>query len=49
VKTTEVLIEHFVGGILIAAALFFVFWSFLQQPIEGGLSFMLDRLNRGPG
>ncbi|MBI1786760.1 MAG: hypothetical protein HYR60_04295 [Acidobacteria bacterium] len=33
-KTTEVLVEHFVGGVLMTAALFFVFWSLLPGPSQ---------------
>lgn len=33
-KTTEVLVEHFVAGILMTAAVFFLFWSLRPQEIE---------------
>jgi heme A synthase len=32
-KTTEVLVEHFVGGILMTAALLFLIWSFASDQI----------------
>src|SRR5438128_9296541 len=33
-KTTEVLVEHFVGGILMTAALLFLFWSFAPEILK---------------